>query len=543
MDVELAGNAAVKVAAFHTKRAAEKIVDLLYPSLKPPVFAPPRFATGSGAAAAYPRLGDFAARGFAAAPKQVDPASSLPEKRQARKRQQILSLIRCIVPLILSRESREESLGSRAKCLVDFCGGAGHVGLLVAWLFPKWKVLCVDVNKRSLEMGENRAKELKLTNYEIRHVDVRAFKEPFGIGVALHACGYASDLVIDTCLKARADMVISPCCVGGIQNRYNRGGLSRKRLRREIARDRETASSSISPNPEKKSTPGDPRPQRPPGNARGVSENVPEARSRRFRVELSRESLEKRLASAVREDSNSKTSQVINSSFPVSLDPFIELARAADFNDVVTGSAGRWRRRAKRLVEADRMQFIRDTDSGLYVYLVKMEPLTASPKNDIIIASSSALSLHPHKQPLERSRDPSRSIESSECSSRSVGTTTTSPDVKQGKGLFEGALAQFPQELVKPTVERITAWLETLRRSPAQSPAATPAPAVRADDDAKCTHKSTQPKRHELYFKDLTGRCHRKVVHAVAESFGLGHRSVGDRRGKGRLVLVYKEEA
>ena len=30
------------------------------------------------------------------------------------------------------------------KVAVDFCGGQGHVGLLLAHLFPDWDVVCVD---------------------------------------------------------------------------------------------------------------------------------------------------------------------------------------------------------------------------------------------------------------------------------------------------------------------------------------------------------------------------------------------------------------
>lgn len=36
--------------------------------------------------------------------------------------------------------------------------------------------------------------------------------------VALHACGVATDMVLDRCLRARAGFVVSPCCYGFIQN-------------------------------------------------------------------------------------------------------------------------------------------------------------------------------------------------------------------------------------------------------------------------------------------------------------------------------------
>lgn len=36
--------------------------------------------------------------------------------------------------------------------------------------------------------------------------------------VALHACGVATDMVMEHCIQARAAFVISPCCYGFIQN-------------------------------------------------------------------------------------------------------------------------------------------------------------------------------------------------------------------------------------------------------------------------------------------------------------------------------------
>lgn len=36
--------------------------------------------------------------------------------------------------------------------------------------------------------------------------------------VALHACGVATDMVVEHCIQAGAAFVISPCCYGFIQN-------------------------------------------------------------------------------------------------------------------------------------------------------------------------------------------------------------------------------------------------------------------------------------------------------------------------------------
>lgn len=42
----------------------------------------------------------------------------------------------------------------------------------------------------------------------------------FDIGVCLHACGVATDLVLQCCLDKNASFVICPCCYGNIQNTH-----------------------------------------------------------------------------------------------------------------------------------------------------------------------------------------------------------------------------------------------------------------------------------------------------------------------------------
>ena len=42
---------------------------------------------------------------------------------------------------------------------------------------------------------------------------IEDFHEPFDVGIALHACGGASDVAMEKCVRARAAYVIAPCCV------------------------------------------------------------------------------------------------------------------------------------------------------------------------------------------------------------------------------------------------------------------------------------------------------------------------------------------
>lgn len=46
------------------------------------------------------------------------------------------------------------------------------------------------------------------------------FKGSFDIGVSLHACGVATDLVIQQCIMNKASFVCCPCCYGSIQDTH-----------------------------------------------------------------------------------------------------------------------------------------------------------------------------------------------------------------------------------------------------------------------------------------------------------------------------------
>ena len=102
--------------------------------------------------------------------------------------------------------------------IVDFCGGSGHVGLPLAVLLPHCKVVVADINQESLEIVRTRATAAGLTNLTTWSGDVAAFDVCFDIGVALHACGEATDLSLNACVAARASFVFSPCCVGKMRS-------------------------------------------------------------------------------------------------------------------------------------------------------------------------------------------------------------------------------------------------------------------------------------------------------------------------------------
>ncbi|XP_078459177.1 glutathione S-transferase C-terminal domain-containing protein [Lampetra planeri] len=141
-------------------------------------------------------------------PAAVNPEEGeLSEARALRKRQQLENLVGCV-----------RSLAQPAHIIVDFCSGGGHLGIVLAYLLPQCQVVLVENKEQSLERARSRCRGLGLSNVSLYQCNLDYYQGTFDIGVALHACGVATDMVLERCVRARAAFVVSPCCYGFIQN-------------------------------------------------------------------------------------------------------------------------------------------------------------------------------------------------------------------------------------------------------------------------------------------------------------------------------------
>ncbi|XP_059507317.1 glutathione S-transferase C-terminal domain-containing protein isoform X3 [Stegostoma tigrinum] len=141
-------------------------------------------------------------------PVAVNPIEGrLPSERALRKQQQLDNITSIVT-----------KLAKPGDTVVDFCSGGGHVGIVLAHTLPLCQVILVENKGESLIRAKDRCDDLKLNNIWFIQANLDYFTGPFEIGVALHACGVATDMVIDHCMKAQAAFVISPCCYGFIQN-------------------------------------------------------------------------------------------------------------------------------------------------------------------------------------------------------------------------------------------------------------------------------------------------------------------------------------
>ncbi|NXL83934.1 GSTCD protein, partial [Alectura lathami] len=141
-------------------------------------------------------------------PAAVSPGEGkMSRDRALRKQQQLNNLVAAV-----------KKLAKPGDVIVDFCSGGGHVGIVLAHMMPSCQVVLIENKELSLMRAKDRSDELGLNNISFIQANLDYFNGSFNIGVALHACGVATDMVIEHCIKARAAFVISPCCYGFIQN-------------------------------------------------------------------------------------------------------------------------------------------------------------------------------------------------------------------------------------------------------------------------------------------------------------------------------------
>ena len=139
-------------------------------------------------------------------PDGANPAAGhLPNERVLRKSQQLENL--CQAVLAIAKEGNH---------IVDFCSGSGHLGILIAHLLPECTVILLENKEQSLLRARERVHKMGLKNVYFFQCNLDFFIGKFDIGIALHACGIASDLVLDKCLIANAKFVLCPCCYGSL---------------------------------------------------------------------------------------------------------------------------------------------------------------------------------------------------------------------------------------------------------------------------------------------------------------------------------------
>ena len=103
--------------------------------------------------------------------------------------------------------------------LVDAAAGKSSVGLVAAELLPIGRLTVLERDARRVEAcltaRRRMTRELPIEVRQVDVADAAAWPEAADAVVALHACGPATDLVIDQTIRSRARQAfIVPCCYG-----------------------------------------------------------------------------------------------------------------------------------------------------------------------------------------------------------------------------------------------------------------------------------------------------------------------------------------
>lgn len=109
-----------------------------------------------------------------------------------------------------------QNIAKEGDLIVDFCSGSGHLGILIAHLLPKCTVILLENKEQSLLRARTRVHDMGMKNVFFFQCNLDFFVGKFDIGIALHACGIASDLVLDKCLNKNAKFILCPCCYGSL---------------------------------------------------------------------------------------------------------------------------------------------------------------------------------------------------------------------------------------------------------------------------------------------------------------------------------------
>lgn len=146
-------------------------------------------------------------------PELVHPLGGhLPPERLDKKCQQLENLAIPVLELV-----------QPGNTIVDFCSGGGHLAILLAYLRPDCTVHLVENKEESLKRAMKRVQALGLDNCRFFQGNMDYFVGKFDVGVSLHACGVATDLVIQACVDNKASFVTCPCCYGSVQENHKVG--------------------------------------------------------------------------------------------------------------------------------------------------------------------------------------------------------------------------------------------------------------------------------------------------------------------------------
>ena len=132
------------------------------------------------------------------------------ERKKAREVSDLLAMLAAVQPQPAPR--------GKPRLLVDAAAGHGYVGLCAAALLGWRRVVAIERDPERAARVTAAAARLDLPlslEVRVRSADLAAMPDQADVVLALHACGPATDLILDGAVRARARWILcAPCCYG-----------------------------------------------------------------------------------------------------------------------------------------------------------------------------------------------------------------------------------------------------------------------------------------------------------------------------------------
>jgi len=135
------------------------------------------------------------------------------------EQQQLSATLSATEAAPLTSSSLLEPCQKRALRVVDFASGSGALVLPLAAAMPLTEFTAVDMNPVSCRLLEQRVAEAGLNNVVVVCSLIETFENstpqfPIDVVLGLHACGNATDFILEQALILNAAYIFSPCCIG-----------------------------------------------------------------------------------------------------------------------------------------------------------------------------------------------------------------------------------------------------------------------------------------------------------------------------------------
>jgi Methyltransferase domain len=450
--------------------------------------------------------------------------------RARRKAEQIHSIFRCIQallpPHLVCEDTRDsdDDTSTDVYTICDLGGGSGHLALPLALHLRSVRVIVVELSQESLRLLHTKAKQCSQTSDStctilphqlqatavpnlftycgaIESLNKTTLPLAVNMVVGLHLCGQVTDVALQWAAKSQVSRIIlAPCCVGKLQ-------------------------SLTSPFMPESTSSSQRAKYRNPYIYQATGQNeatVQYPQSVRFR----RIFHESTTTGDADRDWNS-------------------LAKAADYNSTPDErSSGRHacRRVAKVLLEYDRCLLLQE--HGYDTTLTRMQPGTASPKNDIILAWKHRVPPWDSRQtdmseplPMEPDRaigdDLAAAVDYIEKCLGDESHLTTKQD-RPGAVSDPGRdslQVEWSDDEIKSVEKQLVQWMEAYRASQENGDSHA------GPDDGIGALSPLQQSTDVLVFPTRLGRRKRKLIHYVAERMGLAHWSLGSKHAEKTVAV------